>query len=88
LLHGRCTHIELQIRIDAGAMHLSIADNGSGIRPDRASSDGLGIRVMDYRSRSLGGNLHLTTNPTGGATLVVVVPISQLTDLKSKEVMA
>lgn len=80
VLHGRCTRIELKIRISAAALQLTIADNGSGIPADRPVSDGLGVRLMAYRSRLLGGDLQLKTNPGGGAILMVVVPLSQLTD--------
>lgn len=88
LLHGRCTRIQLRIRIDSGALHLSIADDGSGIRPDQTLADGLGLRLMAYRSRMLGGDLRLRPNPAGGTILVVVVPLSQLTESPSTEVMA
>lgn len=84
LLHGRCTQIELQIRIDAGDLRLSIADNGSGVRSDRALGDGLGLRLMAYRTRLLGGELRFRPNQAGGTNLTVVVPISQLTDTPTR----
>jgi PAS domain S-box-containing protein len=48
-----------------GAVVLSVTDDGVGFSPE-AKRDGLGLRIMHYRARRIGGNLEVTQPETGG----------------------
>lgn len=45
---------------------MRIADNGVGLPPDAAGRGGLGMRIMNYRAKMIGGTLHVDRGPQGG----------------------
>ncbi|HWQ90470.1 MAG TPA: PAS domain-containing protein [Clostridia bacterium] len=49
---------------DAG-IDLQITDNGSGIREAREYRGGMGLQIMDYRARTIGGALRIQGDQTG-----------------------
>lgn len=70
LRHGKATRIEISLKPESGAQRceLSISDNGRGFGGENVSSaDGIGIRVMKYRSALIGAELRIKSNPGGGA---------------------
>jgi len=58
--HGRTSHIRITLRRDRSRFLLDVCDNGGG-RADQVE-EGLGIRSMRYRARTLGGDLVLRDN--------------------------
>jgi len=56
-------------------MTVAVSDNGRGFDPATASDRGLGLQGMEERARLLGGSLHVTSEPQGGTTIEVAIPL-------------
>ena len=67
--HGKATCIEVRCGAVDGLLELVVADNGVGINDDAADRGGLGLHIMSYRARSIGGDLSVAAR-VGGGTLV------------------
>ena len=75
--HSGCTRIEIELRLDAGVLEVSVTDDGSGLGGDRAAADGLGLKMMAYRARLLGGAFRLEPGPCAGTRVTVAMPMAQ-----------
>lgn len=72
--HSRCSKVNIVLQREAQSIILSVADNGTGFDSRVISSEGLGIKMMDYRARVLSGTLHFEPAEGGGTRLVVLIP--------------
>lgn len=71
--HSGASDVQLTMVVDsAGAIELSIADNGVGFPPEITSNGG--IRGMRERALLIGGTLELTPADPGGARVTLQVP--------------
>lgn len=66
LEHGEATEIELALSETKEHVTLSVRDNGRGLSASSAERGGLGLHMMRYRARMIGGSLELRRN--AGAT--------------------
>lgn len=69
--HGKANWIEL--RLAAGENHesvLTIQDNGIGLAAPPAKSPGMGIRIMKYRARLIGAEVHVRSRAGGGTEVM------------------
>ncbi len=66
--HGKSSKIVLEFLNNNGIVSLSILDDGIGIK-NTAKVGGIGLRIMNYRSRMIGASLRIQSEPSGG-TLV------------------
>jgi PAS domain S-box-containing protein len=67
--HGKATRIEIDCSRVDGRLELTVADNGCGITEAAAERGGLGLHIMNYRARNIGGDLSVLPR-VGGGTLV------------------
>lgn len=67
--HGKATEVAIRLLSHGSRGALSVEDNGTGIADDWHQRSGLGLRIMAYRARMLGGTLRITRASAGG-TLV------------------
>ncbi len=75
--HGKASRIDINLEFDSSELVLSIVDNGIGISEDaRKSSTGLGLGIMEYRSRIIRGTFSISLNPTGGTMVRCAVPLA------------
>ena len=72
--HGNARVIEITLEAKADELTLSITDDGTGIQPSAEPSDGLGLRILDYRARMLNGEIELTNSRDRGTRLMVRCP--------------
>ena len=79
LRHSGGTHIDIELHSTGGTLVLSIADNGRGIPRRSAEDGGLGLRLMEYRARLLGGALRLSGPGEPGTRIEVTMPLPQST---------
>jgi len=75
--HGRASAIQVELGVNNGDVVLTIRDDGRGFDSNRKSSSGLGLRVMRYRARSVGGELTITSALGAGAEVRCLVPIGK-----------
>lgn len=75
--HSGAERAEVRLEGLAGRLHLSIADRGRGFdMNNRLPREGIGIRSMEERLRSLGGQLVVTSQPMQGTRINAWVPLT------------
>lgn len=67
--HGKAKHISVSLVCDSENVEMRVADDGCGITEAALDGRGMGLSIMDYRARSIGGKLDIRRLQTGG-TLV------------------
>jgi len=72
--HGKATEIRLVVTSDRQMMRMAIEDNGTGFPLNGAQPEGIGMHVMQYRARVLGGELHCGNLSPAGAVVEVTYP--------------
>jgi signal transduction histidine kinase len=73
----------LSINLDSIVTHsccliLKIEDNGVGFHIEQ-NATGFGLRGMQERALSLGGQLHITSQPGAGCQVLLILPLPQIT---------
>jgi PAS domain S-box-containing protein len=63
--HGKAKNIEVTLGPKDDKLVLNVIDDGTGFSPD-SKLDGLGLRIMHYRARRVGGTLEVITTEKGG----------------------
>lgn len=66
--HGRAKQIEVELSaVENGSYQLTVRDDGVGVKEGAAvPTRGMGIRIMKYRARVIGGELQVQPRPDGG----------------------
>ena len=49
---------------------LRVSDNGKGLPAPSGKTSGMGMKIMDYRARLIGGELQVANNPGGEGVTV------------------
>jgi signal transduction histidine kinase len=73
--HADATVVRVAAEATDGVLHLVIMDNGRGFRPEESSGDGLGLQGMKERARLMGGEMRVHSEPSGGTTVELLVPV-------------
>ncbi len=68
--HAQATNLWLTVAVEPPRAHITVIDDGRGLKPGRA--DSFGIQGMRERARRIGANLRVGPGPEGGGTLVEV----------------
>ncbi len=63
--HSRAKNIEVTLDLQGDKTELTVIDDGAGFSPE-AKLEGLGLRIMHYRARRIGGELQVATTDKGG----------------------
>lgn len=72
--HAQATRIDIALMGSNGNVILQIEDNGTGI--NRAEGrEGMGLQIMSFRARMIGGSLAIGRRETGGTSVTCTVPI-------------
>lgn len=65
--HGKATHVTISFTQANDTLKLIVEDNGIGLKsPGAGQTTGMGIRIMRYRARVIGGTLDLIKLPSNG----------------------
>ncbi len=79
--HARATQVGIVIRKKSERLSVIIRDNGIGFAPHKKSGghpgnrDGLGLTIMQERTKLLAGTFHLNSIPQQGTTINLTIPI-------------
>jgi PAS domain S-box-containing protein len=57
--HSGAAHIRLRLGASEGGLELQVQDDGKGIKASPGRAGGMGLHIMDYRARSIGGSLEI-----------------------------
>lgn len=82
--HGRPSRIDVRLSRRDGMIRLSVDDDGVGLPETLESVEGLGLRIMSYRARMIGGSLE-ARRAEGGGTRVVCTFCGQEEPKKARE---
>ena len=63
--HSGARNISVSLAVSGSAAILSVQDDGKGLVPSANADSGMGLHIMDYRARLIGGSLQVKTDPTG-----------------------
>jgi len=73
--HSQARVISIDLTAGADNLWLKVEDDGKGLRPKTSQGEaGMGLHIMDYRARSIGGTLRVTSRPRGGTQVFCCVP--------------
>lgn len=76
--HAQARHIYVSLSAQNGGLMLQIEDDGKGIPQELMDQPtGMGLRLMEYRARMIGGELAVARNPDNpGTTISCFCPLS------------
>ena len=68
LKHAKATRVAFEARHEDGVITLRLADNGTGIHPERSAGEhrGVGLTSMERRAGAIGAELGMRNAPGGG----------------------
>jgi PAS domain S-box-containing protein len=72
--HSGARSIQIQLRTAGQRIELKVSDNGAGIPLPLGSTSGMGLHIMEYRARTIGGILNIELRPGGGTVVSCAVP--------------
>jgi signal transduction histidine kinase len=76
--HSGVTRVEVQLREDAGEIHLVVSDSGTGFDVEAAfDGKGLGLSSMRERVRLMNGTIAIASKPAAGTRIHIRVPIEK-----------
>ena len=67
--HGKAETTRIRLTADKDRVSLTISDNGIGICPDLPRGNGMGLGIMEYRARMIGGEFEIVPAPDGGTVV-------------------
>lgn len=82
--HGRAGNVQIQLNVNQQRVVLVITDDGSGLPEGALGAPGMGLKIMQYRARMLGGDVRVERIPEGGTRVVCEVrqPLPEPADLQ------
>jgi signal transduction histidine kinase len=73
--HSQARSVSIRLRADARKLELSVEDDGRGLAVARRKQvPGLGLHIMEYRARAIGGTFRLGRSRRGGTLVSCCVP--------------
>ena len=76
LRHGLATVISITLEVADGLIYLEVANNGRDWPAEIAKTSGMGLNIMAYRARMIGGTLQICRGETGGTVVDLTLPAS------------
>jgi signal transduction histidine kinase len=76
--HGKAQRIVVVLVQSPGAITLSIKDDGVGLPKTDSKSNGIGLRVMNYRAGMIGATLTIEGQRTGGTMVTCQLPTGKV----------
>lgn len=73
--HGSADSVAIHLASTDQHIRLRVADNGTGFKEDWDAEGGLGVRIMQFRARLVGGNLEISDVPEKGAIITCTIPV-------------
>jgi PAS domain S-box-containing protein len=75
--HGRAASVLVTLRERTGQLELSVSDDGVGFAEDRAHNRGMGLKIMKYRARMIGGTIEIGRRRPAGVRVRCVCQSGQ-----------
>jgi len=78
LKHGKPGRVTIDLTKTDHSIRLTVTDDGKGLSKTFTKSAGMGLKIMDYRAKSVGATLDLQPGRKGGTALSCVLPAERL----------
>jgi signal transduction histidine kinase len=75
--HADATVVRVSAEVTSQTLRLRVVDNGRGFRREDTNGDGMGLQGMRERARLMGGELMVLSQPSGGTSVELAVPLSE-----------
>ncbi|HEX2522296.1 MAG TPA: ATP-binding protein, partial [Terriglobia bacterium] len=75
--HGKARRIHIDLTSSEGTVSLCVKDDGLGLPEGFRDHPGMGLHIMSYRARIIGGNLSIKKAVEGGTVVVCSLPIAE-----------
>jgi PAS domain S-box-containing protein len=75
--HGKARTIRVALRAAESQGELTVADDGQGM-PAVMENSGMGLQIMNYRARMIGGSLEIGPAAEAGTVVQCIFPIKKL----------
>ncbi|HNX23439.1 MAG TPA: PAS domain S-box protein [Spirochaetota bacterium] len=72
--HGKVQNIIITYSSNEDNIYISIEDDGVGFDASQPSSAGMGLGLMKYRARAIGGALEISSTPGKGTEILIKFP--------------
>jgi len=72
--HGDATRIKISLASGSDQIRLRIQDDGVGFNPEDIDGPGMGVHIMNYRARIVGGNLEISSERGEGTVVTCTLP--------------
>ena len=60
-----------------GEVNLTISDSGCGFKLEKGTMDGMGLRIMEYRSELIGATLRVKSTSGKGTTIACKLKLNR-----------
>ena len=68
--HGHAKAVVIALEANDGMVSLRVSDDGIGFDAARSARRGMGLNIMRYRARTIGGTLEIQSNAPSGTVVV------------------
>ena len=72
--HGKARKVKIELASDEKKTVLKVKNDGRSFPKARTEKAGLGLKIMDYRARSIGASLDVRKGSNGGAIATCLFP--------------
>jgi len=72
--HAKASEVRIVVSLDGRRLGLRITDDGRGFNPEHFPA-GDGLDNLRQRMRELGGECRIASNPAGGTTVILLLPL-------------
>jgi signal transduction histidine kinase len=81
--HGHAKAVVIALEATNDIISLRVSDDGIGFDPIRSAGRGMGLNIMHYRARMIGGTLKIQPNSPSGTIVACTIETSPNTQLSS-----
>jgi signal transduction histidine kinase len=76
--HAQAKHVKICLALSSSLLTLEVSDDGIGFPPERLEgTKSLGLVGMRERALACGGTLSISSQPGGGTTVLLHVPLDR-----------
>ncbi len=72
--HGKASEINITYSSNQGYIFLIVMDNGTGFDPLKNDFCGMGLSLIKYRARAIGGSVEISSSPGTGTSIMLKLP--------------
>ena len=77
--HGDASRLKILLASGERQIRLRVQDDGVGFEDDSVEGPGMGVHIMNYRARIIGGTLEITSSVGDGTVVTCTLPRSEMT---------